>query len=112
MRYDPLVNPRQERPRTDDYRGVELRPGEIGGLVLQSVLLAGSMGFAVAIILARFTIFPRPIAFGLGLEAGLLASYPTMRLVARSNGSRLGFGTWAAITLLPAALGITILLIV
>ena len=93
-------------------RGVELRPGELGGLVLQSILLAGSMGFAVAILLARLDMLPRAIAFGLGLEAGLLASYPTMRLVARANGSALGFGKWAAITLLPAALGITILLIV
>lgn len=92
--------------------GVELRPGELAGLVVQSVLLAGSMGFVVAILLARVSIFPRPIAFGLGLEAGLLASYPTMRLIARANGSTLGFWTWAAITLLPAALGITILLIV
>ena len=66
----------------------------------------------LAILLARVAIFPRPIAFGLGLEAGLLSSYPTMRLIARANGSTLGFGTWAAITLLPAALGITILLVV
>lgn len=92
--------------------GLEIRPGELGGLVLQSVLLAGSMGFVVAILLARITLLPRPIAFGLGLEAGLLSSYPTMRLIARANGSRLGFWTWAAITLLPAALGITILLVV
>lgn len=100
-------------PPPDPPRGgVEIRPGELGGLVLQSVLLAGSMGFVVAILLARVAIFPRPIAFGLGLEAGLLSSYPTMRLIARANGSTLGFGTWAAITLLPAALGITILLVV
>ncbi len=92
--------------------GVELRPGDLGGLLLQSLLLAGSMGFAVAIILAQVTALHRPIAFGLGLEAGLLSSYPTMRVVARANGSKLGFGKWAAITLLPAALGVTILLIV
>jgi hypothetical protein len=102
-----------DAPRNPDPQGgVELRPGELGGLVLQSVLLAGSMGFVVAILLARIMVLPRPVAFGLGLEAGLLASYPTMRLIARANGSRLGFWTWAAITLLPAALGITILLVV
>ncbi|HEY0788710.1 MAG TPA: hypothetical protein VGE86_08690 [Thermoanaerobaculia bacterium] len=100
------------RPAPAPGGGVELRPGELAGLVFQSALLAGSMGFVVAILLARIEIFPRPIAFGLGLEAGLLASYPTMRLIARANGSALGFWTWAAITLLPAALGITILLVV
>jgi hypothetical protein len=92
--------------------GVDLRPGELGGLVLQSVLLAGSMGFAVAVILSQATPLPRPIAFALGLEAGLLSSYPTMRLVARANGTSLGFAKWAAITLLPSGLGLTILLIV
>jgi hypothetical protein len=92
--------------------GVELRPGELGGLVLQSLLLAGSMGFAVAVILAQATPLPRPIAFVLGLEAGLLSSYPTMRLVARANGAPLGFAKWAAITLLPSGLGLTILMIV
>lgn len=92
--------------------GVELRAGELAGLVLQSLLLAGSMGFAMAVILSQTTPLPRPIAFGLGLEAGLLASYPTMRLVARANGTSLGFAKWAAITLLPSGLGLTILLIV
>jgi hypothetical protein len=70
------------------------------------------MGFAVAIVVSQVTDLPRPIAFGLGLEGGLLSSYPTMRLVARANGSLLSFGKWAAITLAPAALGVTILLIV
>ncbi len=102
------------RPPRDpgSRRGMELGPGELAGLVVQSVLLAGSMGFVVAILLARVTLLPRAIAFGLGLEAGLLASYPTMRLIARANGSRLGFWAWAAITLLPTALGTTILLVV
>ena len=101
-----------ERPGVPTRGIVDLQPGELGGLLIQSLLLAGSMGFAVAVVLSQATGLPRPIAFGLGLEAGLLSSYPTMRLVARANQSALSFGKWAAITLLPAALGVTILLIV
>ncbi|HEU5161624.1 MAG TPA: hypothetical protein VFV54_00625 [Thermoanaerobaculia bacterium] len=101
-----------ERPRAPSRGIVDLQPGELAGLLLQSLLLAGSLGFAVAVILSQATTLPRPVSFGLGLEAGLLSSYPTMRLVARANGAVLGFGKWAAITLVPAALGVTILLIV
>ncbi|HSN69057.1 MAG TPA: hypothetical protein VLV48_07415 [Thermoanaerobaculia bacterium] len=101
-----------ERPGAPARGIVDLQPGELGGLLLQSLLLAGSMGFAVAVILSQATALSRPIAFGIGLEAGLLSSYPTMRLVARANRSVLGFGKWAAITLVPATLGVTILLIV
>jgi hypothetical protein len=101
--------------RLDDQapsEGVSLRPGDLAGLVLQSVLLAGAMGFTVAVILGQAGVLPRPVAFGTGLEAGLLASYPTMKIVARANGSRLTFATWAGVTLAAAALGMTILLIV
>ena len=111
MRYDVPMKP-SERPGVPSRGIVDLQPGELGGLLVQSLLLAGSMGFAVAVVLSQATGLPRPIAFGLGVEAGLLSSYPTMRLVARANRSVLGFGKWVAITLLPAALGVTILLIV
>jgi hypothetical protein len=90
----------------------ELRPDDLAGLLVQSLLLAASLGFTAAIVLTQFTPLPRAIAFAGGLELGLLASYPTMRLIARANGSILGFWKWAAITVLPAGLGLAILLIV
>lgn len=92
--------------------GVEIRPEELAALVLQSVLLAASLAFVAAILLARLTPVPRAIAFGLGFEVGLLVSYPTMRIVARANGSSLSFLRWLAVTIVPAVLGITILSVV
>ena len=62
----------------------------------------------VATVLGRFTPFPRAVAFGIGLEVGLLISYPTMRIIARAGGSSLPFLKWFAITLVPSALGIAL----
>ncbi|HVR43623.1 MAG TPA: hypothetical protein VMS56_09285 [Thermoanaerobaculia bacterium] len=88
---------------------VRISPSELAALLLQSILLAASLGFAATIVLTRMTAIPRPIAFGLGLELGLLVSYPTIRIVARANGTQLGLGAWFLVTLLPAALAVTIL---
>lgn len=93
-------------------RDIGIAPEELAALVLQSILLAASLAFVAAILLSRLTPMPRPIAFGLGFEVGLLVSYPTMRIVARANGSRLGFWKWLAVTIVPAVLGITILSVV
>lgn len=111
MRYDRVVKRSLSERRPAGSR-LEIGPGELAGLVLQSVLFAAALAFIAGVLLAGFTPLPRPVAFGAGLELGLLASYPTMRLVARANGSRLGFLSWAAVTLVPTALGVAILAVV
>lgn len=93
---------------TSEKRTVWIGPAELAALLLQSMVLAASFGFMLATILGRFTSVPRPLAFGLGLEVGLLISYPTMRIIARAGGSSLPFLKWFAITLVPSALGITL----
>lgn len=90
-------------------RGVRVGPDELAALVFQSILLAASLGFMAAIVMSRILPVARPLAFGLGLEVGLLASYPTMRIVARANGTRLGFGKWFLVTLVPSVLAVTLL---
>lgn len=97
------------RPRPPAPGGVELRPGELAALLLQSILLAISVGFMAALLFGRYLPLSRPIAFGLGLEVGLLISFPTIRIVARSDGTDLRFSTWIGITLIPSALGIVLL---
>lgn len=95
-----------------DERSVRVGPNELAALLFQSILLAASLGFMTAIVLSRLTPLPRPVAFGIGLELGLLASYPTMRIVARSHGTALGFWKWLGLTLVPSVLGITLLSVV
>ncbi|MGH9456541.1 MAG: hypothetical protein ACRD2J_02760 [Thermoanaerobaculia bacterium] len=99
-------------PAPPGGRRVDIGPEELAGLVLQSILFAAALAFIASVLLARLTPLPRPLAFGIGLEAGLLSSYPTMRIVARANGAGLGFGTWAAVTIVPTALGVAILAVV
>jgi hypothetical protein len=91
-----------------ERRTVWIGPAELAALLIQSMLLAASFGFMLATVLGRFTAFPRNLAFGIGLEVGLLISYPTMRIIARAGGNALPFLKWFAITLVPAALGITL----
>ena len=91
-----------------EKRTVWIGPAELAALLLQSMVLAASFGFMLATLLGRFTPFPRALAFGIGLEVGLLISYPTMRIIARSGGSSLPFLKWFAITLVPTALGIAL----
>ena len=76
--------------------------------MLQSMVLAASFGFMLVTVMGRFTSLPRAVSFGLGLEVGLLISYPTMRIIARSGGTALPFWKWLAITLVPTALAITL----
>lgn len=98
----------------DPQKGPEVRvgPDELAALLFQTILLAASLGFMAATVLSRLSPLPRPLAFGLGLEIGLLASYPTIRIVARSNGTVLGFWKWFGLTLVPSVLGITLLSVV
>lgn len=91
-----------------EKRTVWIGPAELAALLLQSMVLAASFGFMLATVLGRFTSFPRALAFGIGLEVGLLISYPTMRIIARAGGNALSFPKWFAITLVPTALGITL----
>lgn len=95
--------------RAGERNSIEITPEELAALLLQSILLAASLGFMAAIVLAQFTPTPRPLAFGLGLELGLMVSYPTMRIVARTNSARLGLAKWFLITLVPSSLGVLIL---
>lgn len=104
--YDAAMEAPSKEPRSTGPLYVQ--PGELVALLLQSLLLAASLGFMVATLLGRFTPLPRPFAVGLGLEAGLLVSYTTMRLVARSSGSSLGFLQWLAITTIPTGLGMVL----
>lgn len=93
---------------TPEKGGVWVGATELAALLIQSMALAASFGFMMATIMGRFTSLPRSLAFGVGLELGLLISYPTMRLIARSGGTSLGFLKWLAMTLVPAALGVTL----
>jgi hypothetical protein len=101
-----MVKPSDQR--APEKRTVWIGPAELAALLLQSMVLAASFGFMLATMMGRFTSVPRALAFGIGLEVGLLISYPTMRIIARSGGTSLPFLKWIAITLVPAALGITL----
>jgi len=103
--YDCRVKPSDP---SSEKRNVWIGPAELAALLLQSMVLAASFGFMLATVLGRFTSLPRAFAFGVGLEVGLLISYPTMRIIARSGGTPLSFLKWFAITLVPAALGVTL----
>ena len=87
---------------------VRITTGELAALLIQSVLFASATGLLAAILGMRLFAWPRPLAFGAGLELGLLLSYPTIRLVGRANGAQLGFGKWAAMTMVPTILAVLI----
>ena len=81
--------------------------GEIAGFLIQSVVLASSMAFTTGIVIRRLFSWPLSLACGLGLLAGMLCSYPTIRLLGRADGIQFSFVKWLAISFSAAALAST-----
>jgi hypothetical protein len=81
--------------------------GEIAGFLIQSVALASSMAFTTGVVIRQLLSWPLSLACGLGLLAGMLCSYPTIRLLARADGTQFSFVKWLAIAFSAAALAST-----
>jgi hypothetical protein len=78
--------------------------GDVLLLTVQSLLLAASMAVNALVFLRHYLGLRPAAAATLGLLAGLLAGYPSMRIFARGDGVQLPWYKWLAVAI--AASGI------
>lgn len=96
----------QESPETPVNRspGYGVTPGEILLLTVQSLLLAASLAVNALFFLRHYFGLSVAASSTVGLLAGLLVGYPTMRITARADGVALPFYKWAAVCLTAAGI--------
>jgi hypothetical protein len=78
--------------------------GEVLLLTIQSLLLAASLAVNALVFLRHYLGLAPAAAATLGLLAGLVAGYPSMRILARGDGVQLPWYKWLAVAI--AASGI------
>jgi hypothetical protein len=73
-------------------------------LTVQSLVLAASLAVNALVFLRHYLGMPPALAATTGLLAGLLAGYPSMRILARGDGVQLPWYKWAAVAIAASAI--------
>jgi hypothetical protein len=80
-----------------------LSEADMLAITLQSVVLAASVALNAVILGRRMLAMSIATAVAAGLFAGIIAAFPALRVVARSDGVELNFFKWLVIGVVSAA---------
>ena len=98
-----------ETPQRRDPAHFEVTPGEVLLLTVQSLLLAASLAVNALFFLRHYLGVSAAGASATGLLAGLIVSYPTMRIMAGADGVALPFYKWLAVCIAAAGIAFALL---